>query len=177
MTNKKQDKEVHKSSRHFDALLCFARSNLQTPDEVFDMIQERMRMAIGTALKELSEYNLMYNLAQYEAWFKAQSTNESPTIDDLKSWHCGEVLFKTKFFDANIHFLNGGSIADVMGVPSISQIDRLNISQVVADGKDSKIDPVAAFVVLAALNRIDEIVDERKAMLEDVPNWVTQFIG
>lgn len=143
------------SENEFDPLLCFARSKHQTPDEVFDMLQERMRTIVGTSLASKGD--------EYEKWLVSKTNIGWPSVGSIKDWQHGDLIFDSNCFDAFASYL-GVSIADVMGTPVIAEDDQLIIGKTIGSTSEAGLDPVSIFVVLAALDRIDEIAEDRRQL-------------
>jgi len=51
-----------------------------------------------------------------------------------------------------------------MGTPVIAEDDQLIIGKTIGSTSEAGLDPVSIFVVLAALDRIDEITEERRQL-------------
>lgn len=134
----------------FDPLLCFARTKDQTADEVFDMLQERMKTMLGVHVQE--------DCKKYPVSF--EKVNPS-IVMHLTDWRRTGMVIGVDDFDA-IGKKYGLSMADVLGSPVIHQADRKEISKAF-EGTDSPgLDPVAAFVTLATFDRLEWITAQRK---------------
>lgn len=135
----------------FEPLLCFARNNHQTPDEVFDMLQERMITMLGYAYQ------------------KRQTTSASDAtsieMPRLTQWRRGQALLNVKEFD-KIGEPIGLSIADVLGFPNIDPACRKSIEQQINVSTHHGLDYVAAYVTIAALDSIDLMVAQRRDMID-----------
>lgn len=132
---------------NFDPILCFARSEDQTPDEVFDMIQERMKTLLGNVISG-RESNVV-------------GMCDGDEFEELKNWNRGKAALSTNDF----YRLGGGyglEVADVLGKPKIAERDRQEIlSQFEKNG--TQLDAAIAYVTLATMDRIDEMAKERKS--------------
>ena len=107
MSNKTISKT--KESNQFDPLLCFARTEDQTPDEVFDMVQERMKTLIGKAIS-------------FPKDSKGKICDGLLELSDLWDWSHGDQPINTSdFFMVGKNF--GIGIEDVLGTPTVNGFD------------------------------------------------------
>ena len=161
MSIEKPCKICPQSKKPFNALMCFASSDQQTPDDVFNMIQERMRTVVGIALNTIGD--------EYEKRLASCVSSGFPSVESLKDWHHGEILFSPKCFDEAAASLRL-STADVLGAPSISDTDWFAIQKAwtFQSRKDEApldyngLDPAAIFVIFLTLDEIDNKVQERQ---------------
>lgn len=132
----------------FDPLLCFARSAQQTPDEVFDMLQERMKTMLGLKLQE-------------ERCSGSSGKNSSPASKKLIDWRRSSDIISAKEFD-KVGQKYGLSMADVLGCPVIRPEDRKEIAKSFVHTDSKGFDPVAVLVTLTVFDRLEWISETRK---------------
>ena len=138
----------------FEPILCFARNARQTPDEVFDMLQERMMALLGKAYADKGMGTCV--------WDGKASEEESGALSD---WQASSVLLTAEDFD-RLGAPLGLSMADVLGRPRVPKAYGDAIARRIKASRDAGIDPVACFVTLSAFDRIGDMVADRKAMSE-----------
>ena len=137
----------------FDPILCFARDESQTPDEVFDMLQERMMTLLGKTYSDKGVGSFR--------WVPdgVASQDELAAIAD---WQASSMILATEDFD-RLGGKFGLSMADVLGRPRIPKAYQDAVRRKVRI-KGSCLDPVVSFVTLAAFDQIDEMARQRKDM-------------
>lgn len=136
----------------FDPLLCFAKGPGQTASQVFDDVQERIRTLVGVGLSRLKKDDVSLLAMNNEV--------SRDVIDEMASWQRSSILFDTQDFEKFACPLSL-SLSDVMGSPVISDDDRKRLQKILPK-QDGGLDPIRAYVVLAALDRLDGIVKDRR---------------
>jgi hypothetical protein len=138
----------------FEPILCFAINQHQTPEEVFEMLQHRMVTMLG--------YEYYRNGISLINW----KPDHDATLEEMElivNWYETDPAFKVEDFDRLGECVNL-SIADVLGQPRIEPSDRRAIEKSFM-GNDNDdpdfIDPVVTFVVLSALEKIDELAEQK----------------
>lgn len=137
-----------------DALACFAR-NEETPDDIFQTLQSRMRQMLGTAVKHLNENQLLFITSNIEL--------PAGLIAGLKEWQTSRVAIQSSDFELLACPLKV-CLSDAFGEPNIRPEDRTYFESqmkdagfaVVAPCGGSTVDPVAIFVRLRAVEEMDE---------------------
>ena len=140
----------------FDPILCFARNDHQTVDEVFDMLQERMMTLLGKVYID-NGVGICYFVDESQA-----SKEEIATILD---WQTSSILLSPGDFE-RMGGDFGLTMLDVLGHPKISDAIKKVIASKFKPQGDGTIDPVQALVTFAAFDKIDEMVKERKSITE-----------
>ena len=137
----------------FDPLMCFAKREGQTAVQVFDAIEERMRTLIGFHLGKMSEQDIS---------LLVQDKDIDPLMAvELRDYHRSNILLTIRDFDKFASFLSM-SMLDIMCEPMISSQDREALQKSLPLQNEGGIDPVKAYVFLSALDKIDEMVQDRK---------------
>lgn len=144
-----------KNSLGFEPILCFARNARQTPEEVFDMLQDRMMTLLGRAYAEHGIGKCLW-MPEDKA-----SKQEVATIAD---WQSSSMILGTEDFDR----LGGAvnlSMSDVLGRPRIpARVQEAVLKRIKPETPG--LNPVVSFVTLAAFDQIEEMVKQRRAMAE-----------
>lgn len=143
------------NANKFEPILCFSRNPMQTPEDVFDMLQERMITMLGCAYSEkgLSLIN----------WTPASAATYAEA-DALSGWQTSSVILDADDFDRLGEPVNL-SMADVLGTPRIDKGLKKEIeSQLNIEPVTEGLDPVTIFIALAAFEYVDEIAKRRKTM-------------
>jgi len=142
----------------FNPLLCFARRASQTPEEVFDMLQERMITMLGH-----SYYEHGINLINW-------SPDSSATFDEIEkisNWQNSSLILSVKDFD-RLGECVGLSITEVLGYPNISEEQSNEIDKQLEQGTDpdgfsredyktNGFEPSSVFVILSSLDILDDM--------------------
>jgi hypothetical protein len=145
-----------------NALLCFSRQETQTPEEVFEMIQERMITMLGCSYyqKGIGIFNWNPN---------SKATYEE--IEAITDWQHSSIDLTVKDFD-RLGEVVGLSITEVLGYPHISpeykeQIENQLSGEMnqVSDFDTNGFDPAAIFVILSTLDEIDDFVTQKKILI------------
>lgn len=149
----------------FNPLLCFARRPTQTPEEVFDMLQERMITMLGH-----SYYEKGINLIN---WSPRCSTSFSE-IEEISDWQNSNLVLTVKDFD-RLGECVGLSITEVLGYPNVSEQHKKEIDLQITENDQSQgfsnseydrngFDPASIFVILSSLDIIDEMATQLKEL-------------
>lgn len=148
----------------FDPLLCFARNPRQTPEEVFDMLQERMITLLGIKYAEKGA----------DLYCMSDDQVDKAKMLAISDWQTSTLCLDTGDFD-RLGTKVGLSITDVLGRPRMTQFQKEAISKAVGQHDDISLDPTIAFVTLAVFDRIDDMVREQRAMTETQIEDMKQF--
>jgi len=143
----------------FEPLLCFARYPTQTPDEVFDMLQERMMTMLGYAYAEKG--------ISFLNW-----TPDSPVsyseMDAISYWHSTPMTLSTEDFDRLGKSVDL-SMADVLGTPKVEPYMHKAIAKSLDVPDDSgSLDPVVSLITLAVFDRFNEIARQRQQVHQEI---------
>ena len=144
------------STLEFDPILCFARNPRQTPDEVFDMLQERMMTLLGKAYSDKG-----VGLCN---WVGVEQADETE-LAALADWQASSLVLDSFDFE-RLGAQTGLSMVDVLGRPKVTPEQRKAVLNAVVQNDGGSFDPVIAFVTLSVFERIDEIARERRGMAE-----------
>lgn len=163
----KPDRQEHINT--FNPLLCFARRPTQTPEEVFDMLQERMITMLGH-----SYYEKGINLINWSPRCSASFSE----IEEISDWQNSNLVLTVKDFD-RLGECVGLSITEVLGYPNISEKNKKEIVIQFTKNDQSKdfsnseyeingFDPASVFVILSSLDLIDEMAIQLKELKANV---------
>lgn len=144
--------------KQLNPVLCFARKENQTQEQVLEMIQERMITMLGC-----SYYDKGIGIFNWNPSSKA--TYEE--IEAITDWQHSSLALSVKDFD-RLGEAVGLSITEVLGYPNISPehqselekqlpMDETQIGEFNANG----FDPVSVYVILSTLDEIDNFVTQK----------------
>lgn len=137
----------------FEPILCFARNSTQTPEEVFEMLQERMTTALGISYfhKGISLFN-----------WKPENAATLDEMEVLSDWQHSHLTLTVPDFDRLGEPVDL-SIGDILGSPKIWEDQKRELMKQFDDNDDPDfIDPVITFVILSAIETIDEMAKNKK---------------
>jgi hypothetical protein len=138
--------------KQFDPILCFARKPGQEARQVFDDIQDRIRTLIGAGLSKMSPDDV--------AGLAEAGDIPAYIMEGLKDWQRSDVVLTAEEFE-KFAFTLDLSMSDVLGTPEITDGDR-KVLQKSLPHPEGGLDPVKVYVLFSVIDRIDEMVMERR---------------